>query len=167
MTVDIQVTGRVGQRYVRPGERLLRDPSAAEVAELLTELTTPYEDPRWWTHATLGHIDGVDGVEFVVAPDTGYVTLSWTGNGERSLNPDPFADAPLLPVSGDDDPMLYWPRSAYVSHVDAKEALAEHVVTGRQPTCVAWQPWGWEVRALPDWLKPEMPEYAGFHLIKD
>lgn len=164
--MDIQVTGRVGQRYVRPGERLLRQPSAAELAELLTELTTPYEDPRWWTHATLGHVDGNDGVEFVVAPGTGYVTLSWTGTGERSLNAAPFADAPLLPVSGDDDPLLYWPRTAYLPTAEAKRALAEHVATGVQPTGVRWQPWGFEVRQLPDWLTPDMPEYSGFHLIE-
>ncbi|WP_157494611.1 hypothetical protein [Kutzneria sp. 744] len=37
----------------------------------------------------------------------------------------------------------------------------------QQPRSVQWQPWGWEVRQLPLWLKPEMSEYGAFHLISD
>ena len=165
--VDIQVLRRVNRRYYRPGDRVLRQPTPAEVADLLTELCTPDDDPRWWNHPVIGHVGAMDGVEFIVAPETGYVALYWTGTAERSLNPQPFADAPLLPDSGDNDPLMYWPRSAYISSSDAKKALAEHIVTGAQPTNVQWQPWGWEVRQLPRWLKPEMPEYSGFHLIED
>src|SRR5438445_3627166 len=48
LTVDLQVLGQVGRQYYHRGERVLRQPSAAEVADLLTELCTPYPDPRWW-----------------------------------------------------------------------------------------------------------------------
>jgi Immunity protein Imm1 len=165
--MDIQVLGWVGRGYVRRGEWVLRQPSPAEVDALLTELCTPYSDPRWWNQPVIGHADAKDGVEFVVAPSTGYIALYWTKTAQRSLNPQPFPDAPLLPDDADDDPLLYWPRSAYLPPADAKKALAEHVATGKQPTCVDWQPWGWEVRALPPWLKPDMPEYDAFHLISD
>ncbi|MEV6606353.1 Imm1 family immunity protein [Kutzneria sp. NPDC051319] len=165
--VDIEVLRRVGRRYYRPGDRVLRQPGPAEVADLLDELCRPDEDPEWWNHGVVGRSDADDGVEFMVAPLTGYVALSWTGTAERSLNPEPFADAPLLPDNNDNDPPLYWPRSSYLPPAEAKKALAEHIVTGAQPTCVTWQPWGFEVRQLPDWLKPEMPEYSGFHLITD
>ena len=165
--VDVQVLGHVARRYFDRTERVLNDPSPAELADLLTELCTPGDDPRWWTHATLAQVGTVDGVVVMVAPLTGYVALSWTGTAERSLNPRPFADAPLLPENGDNDPPMYWPRSSYLSPDDAKKALAQHIVTGAQPTNVQWQPWGWEVRQLPRWLKPEMPEYSGFHLIED
>ena len=166
--MDLQVLGHVGRGYVGRGERVLHDPAPAEVADLLTELCTPDEDPRFWNQPVIGYVGATDGVEFIVAPETGYVALYWTGTAERSLNPQPFADAPLLPDNGGgDDPELYWPRSAYISSGDAKKALAEHIVTGAQPTNVQWQPWGWEVRELPRWLKPEMPEYSGFHLISD
>lgn len=165
--VDIQVLGYVGQRYVDRGQRVLHDPSPAEMADLLSELCAASDDPRWWTHATLGRVGAVDGVVVVVAPITGYVALSWTGNASRSLNPQPFDDAPLLPNNGDDDPLLYWPRSAYLPADLAKHALAEHLATGAQPTGVLWQPFSWEVRSLPDWLEPDMEEFAAFHLIKD
>ncbi|MBB5897043.1 hypothetical protein [Kutzneria kofuensis] len=137
------------------------------MADLLTELCAVDDDPEWWNHAVIGRPDAKDGVEFIVAPVSGYIALSWTGTAERSLNPHPFADAPLLPDSGDDDPLIYWPRSAYLHPDDAKKALAEHIVTGAQPTNVQWQPWGWEVRELPGWLTPDMPEYPAFHLISD
>ncbi|WP_198047018.1 Imm1 family immunity protein [Kutzneria sp. 744] len=93
--------------------------------------------------------------------------MSWTGTAERSLNPKPFADAPLLPRDGADDPLVYYPRSAYLPAEEAKKALTEHIVTGAQPTCVQWQPWGWEVRELPVWLTPDMSEYPAFRLISD
>ncbi len=164
---DIEVLRRVGRRYYRPGDRVLRQPSPAEVADLLDDLCLPDVDPEWWNHGVVGYADALDGVEFVVAPRTGYVALAWTGTAERSLNPEPFADAPLLVDNGDNDPPMYWPRSAYLSPAEAKRALAEHIATGAQPTCVQWQPWGFEVRQLPRWLKPEMPEYGAFHLIED
>lgn len=165
--MDIQVLGRVGRHYVRRGERVLHDPGPAEVADLLTELCTPDEDPEWWNQGVVGYVGAKDGVEFVVAPVTGYVALGWTGTEERSLNPKPFADAPLLCRDGADDPLLYWPRSAYLAPVEAKKALAEHLVTGIQPKSVRWQPWSWEVRELPGWLEPDMPEHGAFHLISD
>ncbi|EWM16478.1 hypothetical protein KUTG_06782 [Kutzneria sp. 744] len=167
VTVDVQVLGRVGRAYFDRGERVLHDPGPADVADLLTELCAPSDDPRWWTHATLAHGGAVDGVVVVVDPLTGYVALSWTGTAERSLNPEPFDDAPLLPENGDNDPPMYWPRSAYLRPAEARKALAEHIVTGAQPTGVRWQPWGFEVQQLPHWLKPEMPECSGFHLITD
>ena len=165
--IDIQVLRTVGRRYYSPGDRVLHQPSAAEVADLLMELCEPSDDPEWWNHGVVGGPGAPDGVEFMVAPLTGYVALSWTGTAERSLNPNPFADAPLLPDNADDDPPVYWPRSAYLPPVEAKKALAEHIVTGAQPTGVQWQPWGFEVRQLPRWLKSDMPEYSGFHLITD
>lgn len=165
--MDIQVLGHVGKRYFHRGEWVLKDSSPAQAADLLTELCTPFEDARWWNQPLIGHVGAGDGVEFVVAPGTGYVALYWTGTAERSLNPQPFADAPLLPDDGDDDPLLYWPRSSFLHPADAKRALAEHIATGQQPRSVQWQPWGWEVRQLPLWLKPEMPEYGAFHLISD
>jgi hypothetical protein len=165
--MDVQVLRRVGRKYYRPGDRVLRQPSAAEIADLLTELCAPSGDPEWWNHGVLGRPDADDGVEFMVAPLTGYVALMWTGTAERSLNPQPFADAPLLPDNADDDPLMFWPRSAYLSPAAGKRALAEHVVTGVRPTSVGWQPWGWEVRELPRWLKPDMPEYSAFHLIEN
>ena len=165
--VDIQVLRRVGRRYYRPGDRVLHQPSPAEVTDLLDELCRPDEDPEWWNHGVVGRPDANDGVEFMVAPLTGHVALMWTGTAERSLNPHPFKDAPLLMDNNDNDPPMYWPRSAYLSPVDAKKALAEHIVTGAQPTNVQWQPWGWEVRERPRWLKPHMPEYPAFHLITD
>jgi hypothetical protein len=165
--VDILVEGHIGRRYYDLGDRVLHDPSPGELTELLTELCTPYEDSRWWTHAILGHVDAKDAVQIVVAPQSGYIALSWTGTAERSLNPHPFVDAPLLPDSGDDEPLIYWPRSSFIPAVEARKALAEHIATGVQPTCVQWQPWGWEVRERPIWLEPDMPEYGAFHLIDD
>ncbi len=165
--MDIDVLGHVGRHYVRRGERVLRDPGPVEVDELLAELCAPYQDPRSLTHANLGRVGAKDGVEFLVAPETGYVALYWTGTAERSLNPTPFADAALVPDSGDDDPLIYWPRSAFIAPEDAKKALAEHIVTGVKPTSVQWQPWSWEVRELPHWLEPDTPEYSAFHLIAD
>jgi hypothetical protein len=165
--MDIQVLGRVGRKHFDRDDRVLRDPGPEELADLVTELCTPYPDSRWWTHATVGHLGAVDGLVVVVAPVTGYVALEWTGDETRSSNPQPFPDAPLLPDNGDDDPHLYWPRSAYLPAAKAKKALAEHLVTGKKPTSVLWQPWAWEVRERPRWLKPEMPEYDAFHLITD
>ena len=165
--VDVQVLGYIGNKYFDRDQRVLHDPSPADLADLVTELCAASDDSRWWTHATLGRVGAVDGVVVVVAPITGYVALSWTGNASRSLNPQPFDDAPLLPNDGDDDPLLFWPRSAYLPAAEAKKALAEHIVTGAQPTSVQWQPWGWEVRALPDWLEPDMAEFGAFHLIED
>ena len=165
--MDVHVLGHVGKRYFRRREWMLRDPSPNQVTGLLAELCAPLDDPEWWNQGLVGPVDGPDGVEFVVAPGTGYVALSWTGTAQRSLNPQPFADAPLLPNDGADDPLLYWPRSSFLHPADAKKALAEHISTGEQPKSVQWQPWGWEVRQLPLWLKPEMPEYGAFHLISD
>ncbi|MEV6607153.1 Imm1 family immunity protein [Kutzneria sp. NPDC051319] len=165
--MDIQVMGHVGRRYVDRGEQVVHDPSPAVITNLLAELCAVDEDPEWWNDGVIGKVGAVDGVGFVVAPVTGYVALSWTGTAERSLNPKPFDDAPLLPRDGADDPLVYYPRSAYLPAEEAKKALAEHIVTGAQPTCVQWQPWGWEVRELPVWLTPEMPEYPAFHLISD
>ena len=162
---DIEVLRSVGRRYYRTGDWVLHAPSPAEVADLLAELCRPDEDPERWNHGVLGRPDANDGVEFMVAPVTGYVALSWTGTAERSLTPHPFKDAPLLVDNNDNDPLMYWPRSAYLPPAEAKKALAEHIVTGAQPTCVQWQPWGFEVRQLPYWLEPDMPEFAGFHLI--
>jgi hypothetical protein len=54
-----------------------------------------------------------------------------------------------------------------IAPADAKKALAEHIATGAKPTSVQWQPWSWEVRELPHWLEPDMPEYSAFHLISD
>jgi hypothetical protein len=167
LTVDIQVLGHVGRQYVRRDEWVLRDPGPVQVDNLLTELCAPAEDPRWWNQPLVGHLGAKDGVEFVVAPVTGYVALYWTGTAERSLNPKPFADAALVPDIGDDDPAIYWPRSAFIAPEDAKKALAEHIATGVKPTSVQWQPWSWEVRELPHWLEPDMPEYSAFHLISD
>lgn len=167
LTVEIQVLGYVERQYVRRGEQVLHDPTQAEVAALLTRLCTPDEDPEWWNSPLVGHVGAGDGVEFVVAPVTGYVALYWTGTAERSLNPTPFADAPLLCNDGADDPLIYWPRSAYLAPEDAKKALAEHIATGVKPASVQWQPWSWECRELPGWLEPDMPEYSGFHLISD
>lgn len=110
---------------------------------MLDELCTPSGDERRWNQPVLSRAGATDGVEFVVAPLTGYVALYWTATMERSLNPRPFPDAPLLPLTpnnADDDPMLFWPRSAYLSPVAAKKALAEHIVTGAQPQGVHWQP---------------------------
>jgi Immunity protein Imm1 len=167
MIVDIEVLGRVRREYFCPGEWVLHQPNPVEVAALLDELCAPSGDERFWNNPVVSHVDATDGVEFVVAPLTGYVALYWTQTAQRSLNPHPFPDAPLLPSSGDDDPMLYWPRSSYLHPADAKKALVEHLVTGRQPTCVAWQPWGWEVHEFPLWLNEDMPEYPYFHLITD
>jgi hypothetical protein len=165
--MDIEVLGHVGRHYVRRGEQVLLDPTAAEVARLLAELCTPDDDPEWWNQPVVGHVGATDGVEFVVAPISGYVALYWTGTAERSLNPEPFADAPLLPNDGADDPLVFWPRSSFIAPDDAKRALAEHIATGMKPMSVQWQPWSWEVRELPRWLEPGMPEYGAYHLITD
>jgi hypothetical protein len=167
MTVDVQLLGHVGLTYYRRRENVLRQPSPAQVAALLDEVCATSDHPAWWTNVNVGDPDGVDGVQVVVSPQTGYVALMWTGTGERSLNPHPFADAPLEPDNWDDDPLVYWPRSSFLAPADAKRAIAEHIETGVQPTSVLWQPWGFEVLRLPDWLTPDMPEYSSFHLITE
>jgi hypothetical protein len=165
--MDVELLGHLGLNSFGRGERVFHRPSPEQLEELLAEVCATSDDRRWWTNVNLGDVNGSDGVQVVVDRLTGYVALSWTGTGERSLNPEPFDDAPLLPDNWDNDPPMYWPRSAYLPAELAKRALAEHIATGAQPTCVQWQPWGFEVRQLPRWLKPEMPEFAGFHLIED
>ena len=60
---DIQVLGYIGRHNVDRGERVLHEPSPAEVADLLTELCTPSDDPRWWNQPLVAHVGATDGVD--------------------------------------------------------------------------------------------------------
>ncbi|GAA0591963.1 hypothetical protein GCM10010174_03820 [Kutzneria viridogrisea] len=166
--MDVEVLGHLGHRYYSRGARVLRDASPAQLAELVAEVcsVSGSDDPSWWTSLVVSRTDVPDGLELVVAPGTGYVALAWTGTQQRSLNPDPFTDAPLLARDGADDPPMYWRRNSYLPSGTAKAAVAQYLATGRQPSSVQWQTYGWDVHQLPDWLTAEMPEYEFFHLIE-
>ncbi|WP_367132016.1 Imm1 family immunity protein [Saccharothrix sp. HUAS TT1] len=154
--------GHVKGRYNRSEEPLATtvEEAKAVVDHLLT--TSPSEED---TQVVVSRSDTVDGIEVIVDPGTGYVTLSWSGY-LQSKNPTPFADAPLIAHNYDDDPLIHMARSSYVSVEVAREALYQYVETGGQPTAVEWEPQVFEVYELPGWVADEPEEARHFVLIE-
>ncbi|MBB4968766.1 Imm1 family immunity protein [Saccharothrix violaceirubra] len=165
MDTQVQVSEYVAGRYHRPGDWVVDTPEGVRAA--VDALFERHGD-KVTTRAIVERLgeDALLGV--LVDPVTGYVALHWCF-GEHSLNPEPFADAPLVPEDGDNDPLNFWMRDTYVAEADARRAIEEFVATGNRPTAVRWQPWGWEAYELPDWYDDEGRDETGgrYHLITD
>ncbi|GAA3848056.1 hypothetical protein GCM10022243_12690 [Saccharothrix violaceirubra] len=144
----------IAGRYYGLGEWVASTPEEVRTA---VEAMFARQGDRVRTKAAIGRVGESTGLGVLVDPATGYVALHWCLE-EHSLNPEPFPDAPLIPDDGDDDPLHFWMRDAYVSEVVARRAIGEYLATGGRPTSVGWQPWGWEVHELPEWLDDEERE---------
>jgi hypothetical protein len=158
--VRIEVTGDVGETYCRDGELVADSIDAAHpVIQRLFEASTS----DFWTHAWIRHHGCTDSLMVVVDPISKYAVLAWNNTLHTK---GAYADAPLLPVDGDDEPLTYWMRNSYLPRGDAETAIIQFVTTGHQPTCVPWQAWGYEVHALPGWTRNSPESIQHFHLIE-
>jgi Immunity protein Imm1 len=157
----VEFTGQMDGKYLRDGEMVTE---GWEDTRAAVDVLFDRSSEEQWTHAHMRLSGTETSMSVVVDPTSRAAILLWHA-GYVSLNPTPLADAPLMPVDGDDEPLSYWLRNSYIPRPVAETGIREYLETGERPTSVQWQDWAYEVYTMPSSVDNDPDLAPLYHLI--